>query len=245
MLTDAEESQLRDLLTRVKTNTFVGTPLRGGLPLIPQRTALPTASADFQGLIIYIPGASGTADGAYICEKSAADTYSWVRCDTAANATILRYSNTSEVTTVSTSAVDLLTSSALSIPVTSGIIIEGVARKTSGAAAAATLGLKLNSTVVVEAVISTYQIWVSSATDRAESGAFRVEIMPRSANYLSAGVGTYSVTGTGTVGTGPIIAGTANFPNATITSIAIRGISGSGSVTLAVKEVAVFEVLYS
>lgn len=82
MLTDAEESQLRDLLTRVKTNTFVGTPLRGGLPLIPQRTALPTASADYQGLIIYIPGASGVADGAYICEKAAAGTYSWVPMDT-------------------------------------------------------------------------------------------------------------------------------------------------------------------
>jgi len=86
MLTDSEESAVRDLLARLKTNSFVGTPLRGGLPLIPQRTALPTASADFQGLIIYIPGASGVADGAYICEKAAAGSYSWVPLDTNAGA---------------------------------------------------------------------------------------------------------------------------------------------------------------
>lgn len=278
MLTDAEEAAVRELLTRTRQNQFVGTPLRGGLPLVPQLTALPTASIDNVGRIVYVPGASGVADAAWICEKAAAGTYSWVPLDMAtttiqalidatalggelggtvasatvdathsgsAHAMILRYSNTSEVTTVSTSAVDLLTTGTLAIPVTSGIIIQGVARKSAGAAAAAGLGLKVNSTVTAEAAAtaSNTRLWASDATNQAEDGTFWASIAPRSANYLNGSVGLYTVNGLTAVSS--LLNAGSPFPNATITSIAIRGISGSGSVTLAVKEVCVWELLYA
>lgn len=86
MLTAAEESGLRDMLTRSQTSSWVGTPLRGGLPGWVSRTALPTAAKELQGNTVLINGIAGVADGVWICEKSAADTYGWVPLDTAAGA---------------------------------------------------------------------------------------------------------------------------------------------------------------
>lgn len=40
-------------------------------------SALPTASATYQGKILVVAGATGVADVAYICLKSSANTYSW------------------------------------------------------------------------------------------------------------------------------------------------------------------------
>src|SRR5260221_9873288 len=159
-------------------------------------------------------------------------------------------SNTAEQTTVSTSAVDLLTISSLSIPITNGIIIEGVVRTTAGAAVVSSLGLKLNATVCAEASTTIDQgLWSSSGANSAQTGGFRLEIMPRSANYLNNYIGQAyriaSVARTLLATTTPLATITAAFPNATITSITIRGISGNAGVILAVKEVASFEVKYS
>lgn len=56
---------------------WAGATLRGGLPRAPQRTALPTASAELEGCIVLIVGASGAASVLYVCLKGTADTYSW------------------------------------------------------------------------------------------------------------------------------------------------------------------------
>lgn len=158
-------------------------------------------------------------------------------------------SNTAEVTMTGTSAADLLTISNLNIPVTNGIVITGVARKTAGAAAYAAIGLKVNSTVVVEAVTtgtSYTSLWLGGNTNQAVQGSFRLEVMPRSANYLDGcSFGMYICDAISpfvffTMGTS-----TAPYPNAVITSIALRGIVGNALVTLAVKEVVVTEIKYA
>jgi hypothetical protein len=52
--------------------TFFNTYMQPG-----KVTSLPTASATYRGKIIRIEGATGVADGLYICLKSSTDTYSW------------------------------------------------------------------------------------------------------------------------------------------------------------------------
>lgn len=349
-LSASEEDQLRALLGRLRTNSFVGTPLVGGLPTVIARTSLPTAAKELDGAICFIPGTAGVADGMWICMKNASDVYGWVRMEvsavpdltaidfltgsatgllsgeivvgttpggelggtwasptvdtthsgsahivlpagelTGSNATptvasthsgsahvqianelsgtaasptiatthsgskhsyILRGSNTSEQTTASTVALDLLTLGGVSIPVTSGIYICGVARKTAGGAFAAALGLKLNSTTVTEANTAFSQrVWNTSATNQAESGAFVIEILPRSTNYTHSYRSWYHAgpngNPTNNSSTNNNLVTDAEFPNATITSIAIRGVVANAAITLGVKEVAFYEVLYS
>lgn len=163
---------------------------------------------------------------------------------------ILRASNTAEVTTTSTSAVDLLSFASLSIPATSGIIIEGVGRKSNGAAAYVGIGLKLNATVVCEAnsAGTAAQIASASNTNQNETFMFRIEFGPRATNYFRTGMVTFA----SFFGGGGFLTQNGNAQNnaaaptdTTITDIAIRAISGNALVTAAVKEVAVYEVLYS
>lgn len=154
-------------------------------------------------------------------------------------------SNTAEVTTVSTSAVDLLVISNLNIPVTSGVIIRGVARKTAGAASNVALGLAVNATVVSEAVVATPALMVMDAGNHAVAGMFYAEIFPRSANYLYGGLCYYSFGGSALTTAFGYLNNTNPFPNATITSLTIRGLTASASQTLAVKEVVVTEIKYS
>lgn len=149
-------------------------------------------------------------------------------------------------TTTSTSATDLVTISSLSIPVAQPILIVGGYRKSSGAAAAVGIGLKVNATTVIEAATSA-AMGHSSATNQAEDGSFMWLIGPRSASYLAGVNGFFHtrVSSTGAVAQAVTLApGSAAWvaliPNATVTSIIIRGISGSGSVTLGAKDVAVF-----
>lgn len=40
-------------------------------------SALPTASADYRGMMIRVEGGAGVADAVYICVKNAADAYEW------------------------------------------------------------------------------------------------------------------------------------------------------------------------
>lgn len=85
-LSAAEEAQLRQLLGQVRTSSWVGTPLQGGIPQATVRTVLPTAAKEMAGQILRIAGVSGVADHAWICLKDAADAYNWVPLDTAAGA---------------------------------------------------------------------------------------------------------------------------------------------------------------
>lgn len=160
---------------------------------------------------------------------------------------ILVASNTAEQTTTSTTAVDLVTISGLAITVDQVIRILVVHRKDASSANSVGIGLKLNSTVVFEASAAVNTcLSVSSALAQVEDGYAEVCILPRSANYLtgiSARHGT-RVSATGVQGTAAILSATGNMnalmPNATITSIAIRGINNVANNNLAVKEVYVY-----
>ncbi len=57
---------------------FAGPPLRGGIPRVMVRSALPVASVETRGRFCVILGGAGVADTVYCCLKSAANTYSWV-----------------------------------------------------------------------------------------------------------------------------------------------------------------------
>lgn len=154
-------------------------------------------------------------------------------------------SNSAEQTMTATSPADLVTISNLNIPVTSGIVITGNYRKTTGGANACGLGLKINSTTVVEAN-STSGIAITAGLNLADNGFFRVEAAPRSANYLMPGVAFFGTN----ILTAPQfqagnLASAASWPNVAITSITIRGVSGVGPITLAVKDVVVIETKYA
>ena len=147
--------------------------------------------------------------------------------------------NTAEQTTTSTSAVDLVTISGLLIPASQYIKISGNFRKTTGAVADVSLGIKLNSTVVVEAVITAGLIRSALGLNQAGSGAFEINIMPRSTDYLKGIFSSYTFNGTANNNEshiGPISLVT-DMPTAAITSLAIRGLVGSASITLGVKDV--------
>ena len=76
-LSAGEVRALRDLLSQLEGDRWTRATLRGGLPRMVVRTALPTASADWAYALVTIPGGAGAADVTYQCLKSAADTYSW------------------------------------------------------------------------------------------------------------------------------------------------------------------------
>jgi hypothetical protein len=149
---------------------------------------------------------------------------------------------TTEATTTSTSATDVLTVSSLSIGVTIPLLLVLSYRKTSGAAAKVGLGLKINSTVVHEATIGLE--W-TSVTDQAESGMAMFYIGPRVSNYLR-GIMLYAASRV-SGGAQDLVNRVQPFqendmPVATITDIIIRGISGSSSVTLGVNEVFIYSL---
>lgn len=153
--------------------------------------------------------------------------------------------NTAEQTTTSTSAVDLVSITlAKSITVDQPVMIMGVFRKDASAAQLVALGLKLNSTTVVEAQNSTTSLARSSGTQQAEDGWFECTIFPRSASYLAGMRSAYatkvSATGAAAQALSEMAGLTALLPNATITTVAIRGINVTSSNNLAVKEVYVY-----
>lgn len=132
--------------------------------------------------------------------------------------------------TTSTSAVDLVTISGLSIPATSGVRIVWQARKQALGATSVAFGIKLNSTVVIEA-----EDWfISSEVQQAEDGICEFEIAPRATNYLAGMTAEwrFRVSATGAEANQQVIYnGTpaAILPNATITSLAIRARNNSST----------------
>lgn len=151
-------------------------------------------------------------------------------------------SQTTEATTTSTSAVDLLTVAIASTPATVPLMIAGSYRKTGGAADDAHLGLKLNTTVVSEAEPGSGRgLAHSGGGDNAESGSFVAYLGPRVTNYLRGATGTHSSRGSTALTndtSGPAF--TADMPTAAITSVIIRGITDNASNTLGVTEVFVY-----
>lgn len=153
-------------------------------------------------------------------------------------------SNTTEATTTSTSAVDLITVGSLSITAAVPIMFVCSFRKTTGAAALVAAGLKLNSTVVSEAILTVRSMFISDATDAASSGGLKAYLGPRVTNYLRAGTRMQGGNITNN-GAEPWDVQTADMPTATITSLIIRGIVANASVTLGADDLHVYSLATS
>lgn len=169
----------------------------------------------------------------------------WGRAvDISKNATaswVLAGSNTTEATMTSATAADLVTISGLSIPATTPVTIITNYRKSANAFQPS-IGLKVNSTVVIEASLTTVTRIGGFSTDaEVQNGLSVVYLGPRRANYDKGISGYYSAGGVGgnQTATIPGAAIAAAIPIATITDIIIRGDS-DGTNTLGVHGVYVY-----
>lgn len=143
-------------------------------------------------------------------------------------------SDSTERNTTSTTAVDLCTISGLSIPVGTPIEVHIPYRKTSGAAAFARIGLKINSTEVGNHSTAPA---VTSSNNQAEAGIAIIKIGPRVTNYSQAML--LFASNNNTYGQ-KTLSDTAALPIATITDIIIKGSVSSASITFYVKDVTVY-----
>lgn len=204
----------------------------------------PTGSAGAPE-VVYVTAHTGSATSATISRgqegssaRQHASGIAWVHGPTLYDfkGWRLEGSSVTEGTSTSTSDADLVTISGLLIPVTAAVRITYSGRKTSGAAADALLGLKINSTVVVSTTHVGLML-LSNAANEAMYGQGVITIGPRETNYLNNISGQWSVRGsTGYTGTVYDVL-TNPIPNATITSITIIGKVSSASITVAAKNV--------
>ncbi len=153
---------------------------------------------------------------------------------------------TTEATTTSTSPVDLLTVSSLSIATGAHVLFGVPYRKTSGATARVGVGLKVNAVVTAEASTSTLGLGFTGSTDEAQERHSMVYLGPRVANYggrcstvLAHGANSNDVA----VGASADV--TAGIPLATITDVILRGITTSVSITLGADEFHVYSLAVS
>ena len=58
----------------LRRDRWVGAVVRGGQPRIPALLTLPTASADYEGQLVYQPGTTGQV---FVCMQ-VASTWTWV-----------------------------------------------------------------------------------------------------------------------------------------------------------------------
>lgn len=154
---------------------------------------------------------------------------------------------TTEATTTSTSAVDLLSATSLTIAAASPFMFINNGRKTSGAASRAQLGIKMNATVVGEAASLSHNGWEGTGTDQAEDGAFMLHQGARVTNYHGGGMaqGKQLLSADATGLNDPVGWGglwdTAAPVAVQITSLILRGIAISASQTLGADEFHVYE----
>lgn len=178
-------------------------------------------------------GSSATATAEMVYDTTAAQLKVW---DGSASQTIgpvmaLVASSSTPTTTTSTSAVDLVTLSGLSIANTSFIRIVYQFRKTATAAQAVAFGLKTNLGVHAQAQVSA-GLPQSSANTAAEMGIAVIEIPPRITNYTNTPLsGFYSCASNagGTSASGAVTFGTQNWTTGTVTSIILQAINGTSN----------------
>ena len=154
--------------------------------------------------------------------------------------------NTSEATTTSTSASDLLSATSLTIAVAEPFLYTYVGRRTTGSAAVASSTLKLNSTAIY--TVASTNTWDTGATNLAMSGSCFLMIQARVANYLK-GLGSggaqavrsnnaheHSKSSPGAGGQA------ADYPTDEITSVIVVGSVGNSAVTLGCDELQVYSL---
>jgi len=150
--------------------------------------------------------------------------------------------DTTESTTTSTSASDLHSTTSLSIGTTTGFDMVVATRKTSGATAGFGCGTKLNSTVTAEANATGGHVFLptNNSTNAAEDRWGHLESGIRITNYVR---GIISI-GNGYTATAQTAGGRpqvdADMPIATLTSITVRGLCASSSITGGIDEMHVY-----
>ncbi len=176
--------------------------------------------------------AVGTDDQHY---RSDGTDVLWETVAGGSGALTLAGSNTTEATTTSTTTVDLLTVASLTIAATTPILVLCCLRKTTGAAADAEVGLKLNSTEIRDPFN-----W-AAAQDAARSGIFQFWVGPRVTNHLQAGM-MFTSTSAGST-THNNQGGAA--PNAETTDVIILASVDNALITMGVDEMHVYELATS
>ena len=197
-------------------------------PVLPDLTA--GRIADYE---VYIAALDTSIDTGDLTDRRANAPWAWR----------LVGSNTTEATMTSATAADMVTITGLSIPATAPVMIIVGARKAANAFTP-TLGLKINATVVLEAIYGTGRLALFGAGIAADSGLVIVFLSPRRTNHDFGLSGTYDFGSTGSSSQGRVPIGqlTAAIPIATITDVIIRGDS-DGTNTLGVQGVYVYEGL--
>lgn len=242
------------------TSTLSDTPSTAGKLLVSDGTnwitstpTFPNASATSRKIIVSdgtnwlastetyaAPGSSGnvlTSDGT-----------NWTSAPPAGGASgLIRVGgDAAEYTTTSVTAVDLATISGLSIPAGTRVRVTGKARSIASTATNfASLGIKINSTVVTEPDTSYSSLITFQGTFVAdnENGIFEFEFEVGETNYpfvIQQHAVSYLSNGSADATSPGYVTHTADIPSATVTDITIRGIVGNASTTVAVKNLQVY-----
>lgn len=152
--------------------------------------------------------------------------------------------NTIEATTTSTTTVDLLSVSGLTIAAITPFIFLGVCRKTSGAGVNAYGGLTLNTINVLDAGFAS-GLFFAMVTNEAEAGSFHCIVSPRVTNYLRGITGTSQLVGPSFTSSTTDGAVDAAIPNAQITDVIIEGRTVNALVTCGLDELQVYTLATS
>lgn len=213
-----------DVITAAQWNAFLG--LTGDLSMT--AAAIVTTNGD----MVYATAANtlarraiGTA-GQVLTVTGGIPTW-----ETSPNTVSLAGSSSATTSTTSISAVDLVTISGLSIAATAFIESQFNYRKTAAAATHVAFGLKINSTVVVEATTMNASLASCTLTQEAQDGICSFSMTPRRTNYQG---GLLSIITVHAAATARIMQVQTTLlanpiPTATITSIAIRAINDTTS----------------
>ena len=162
--------------------------------------------------------------------------------------------NLTEGTSTSTSPADILGNASLSIGAIEPGRVIFAGRKTSGAVADGSAGVKINNSVVISVPATsstTHFAWGSADTNEAQNGPGGFHIAPRVTNYLNssagAGVCGYAPVGGGqsSTMTGVQLNDDAGYPNAEIDDITLQVIVQSSSITIGLDELHVYSLVSS
>jgi len=179
---------------------------------------------------------------------SADHHYKYTDAEAQAQSGLIREGGQStEGTTTSTSVVDLITASSLTIAAIQFFEIKCLFRKTAGAASGAGFGLKLNTTAVAVPIATGGDnrnvLGGCTSTNRAETGQTTLGIGATVTNYAFGGghgqFSTYNSVPAGQLLVTTLL-GDASRPTAEITVVIGNAISGSASQTIGLDELQVY-----
>ena len=156
--------------------------------------------------------------------------------------------NTTEATTTSTSAVDLVSVASLSMVATTQIWAAASVRQTANSGRVVGFGMKLNTTVISEAESSYNQsdlLWVGEQSV-AISGAFLMHMGSRVANFLDGKTRMSSRAKSSVIlDLGMSLRAENNMPTATITDVVTRAVCTATAIAGAADEMHVYTLAVS